>query len=340
MTATNAIVVTTINSPTRAVRDFAKMPQHALVVVGDLKTPAAWQCDGATFLPVDAQSRSFGALSSGLPFNHYGRKMIGYLHAIAQGATVIVDTDDDNLPKEGWHFPAFDGEFDTVQGGQGFVNAYALFTEQRIWPRGLPLDSILRAGRPAMAGRSRCRVGVWQGLADEDPDVDAIYRLVIGRPCTFDERDPVVLGPGTLSPWNSQNTAVRRELFPLLYLPVTVTFRFTDILRGLVAQPIMALAGYQLGFLPATVVQERNPHDFMADFESELPMYTNCRRVVELVEASVSASQSLPRNLEAAYEALAQRGIVAPHELTTLRAWLDELGGLGCGGAGPRGTGT
>jgi hypothetical protein len=188
-----------------------------------------------------------------------------------------------------------------------------------------------------VSGRGACRVGVWQGLADGDPDVDAIYRLVVGAPCVFGQRDPVVLGPGTLSPWNSQNTAIRRELFPLLYLPVTVTFRFTDILRGLVAQPIMALAGYQLGFLSATVVQERNPHDFMADFESEVPMYTQCRRVIELVEASVSASCSLPRNLEAAYEALAQQGIVAPRELTTLRAWLDELGGLGCGGGGSRG---
>jgi hypothetical protein len=134
-------------------------------------------------------------------------------------------------------------------------------------------------------------------LADEDPDVDAIYRLVVGKACIFRERAPVVLAKGTLCPWNSQNTAVRRELFPLLYLPVTVTFRFTDILRSLVAQPIMAAAGYGLGFLGATVVQKRNPHDPMADSE----------------------------NLLAAYESLAAAGIVERAELETLRAWLEGL---------------
>ena len=58
----------------------------------------------------------------------------------------------------------------------------------------------------------------------------------------------MVLGTGTMSPFNTQNTLIRKELFALLYLPTYVTFRFTDILRGLVAQPIMWAAGYALGF--------------------------------------------------------------------------------------------
>lgn len=82
-----------------------------------------------------------------------------------------------------------------------------------------------------------------QGLADENPDVDAIYRLTNDTPCYFDERAPVVLEAGTLCPFNSQNTATRRELFPLLYMPVFITFRFTDILRGLAAYEALRRAG-------------------------------------------------------------------------------------------------
>ena len=71
-------------------------------------------------------------------------------------------------------------------------------------------------------------------------------------------------------PYNTQNTATRKELFPLLYLPAYVTFRFTDILRGLIAQPIMWLYDYHLGYSGATVTQKRNAHDYFEDFQSML----------------------------------------------------------------------
>ena len=31
-----------------------------------------------------------------LPWNHYARKMLGYLKAMEAGASILVDTDDDN----------------------------------------------------------------------------------------------------------------------------------------------------------------------------------------------------------------------------------------------------
>jgi hypothetical protein len=169
------------------------------------------------------------------------------------------------------------------------------------------------------------KVGVWQGLADGDPDVDAIYRLTDNRPCYFRERDPLVLGRGTFAPFNSQNTLFFQELFPLLYLPAHVTFRFTDILRGLVAQPIMWEAGYQLGFTSATVVQERNPHDYLKDFESEIPCYLLAQKVVDVVSASVRKSVGISDNLFNAYEALLKKDIVRAEELGVLTAWLEDI---------------
>lgn len=257
--------------------------------------------------------------------------MLGYLWAIEREATVLIDTDDDNIPKYGWSFPDFDGTFDRIEEGLGFVNMYQMFTGQKIWPRGLPLDLIQRQFRlEDRAAPAACRVGVWQGLADEDPDVDAIYRLTCNAPCYFRERAPVVLGAGTLCPFNSQNTAIRSELFALLYLPVFVTFRFTDILRGLVAQPIMAALGYELGFLGATVLQKRNPHDYMKDFVSEIPVYESSRLAVEVASEVVSSNKSISENLSSAYRALHHKGIVPAEELLSLQAWLSDLNKIGC----------
>lgn len=321
-----SIVITTILPPSEAVRAFAKIPGFRLVVIGDRRTPCEWSCPPAEYLPPEASPDAARRLHPLLPFNHYCRKMLGYIRAMELGTDVIVDTDDDNVPKSDWAFPPFDGAYRHLEGGQGFVNVYELFTDQRIWPRGLPLDLVSRRGDLRLAPTSlEARVGVWQGLADEDPDVDAIYRLAIGEPCTFARGEPVVLAPGTFSPFNSQNTAIRRELFPLLYLPVHVSFRFTDILRGLVAQPIMAAAGYRLGCTDATVVQRRNPHDCMRDFMEEVPMHQHGRRALEIALACVRADASVSDNLATTYEALRAEGIVEDAELAPLDAWLDAV---------------
>ena len=166
---------------------------------------------------------------------------------------------------------------------------------------------------------------MWQGLADEDPDVDAIYRLTSDVPVYFNNRPPVVLGKGTISPFNTQNTIIRKELFALMYLPTYVTFRFTDILRGFIAQPIMWLNNYHLGFVDATVVQKRNPHDYVKDFISEIPMYKHCEEVMEITSASVSAGVGINDNLYNTYEALLKKGIVEDRELNVLSAWLKDI---------------
>ena len=321
-----AIVITSIFEPSLAITEFAKMSDYQLIVVGDKKTPAGWHCDNVTYISVADQEAMPSALAKVLPYNHYCRKMLGYLSAIKSGATYIVDTDDDNIPKDNWAFPPFEHQFDLIAPGMGYINIYQLYTTENIWPRGLPLRLITKDFEIQKNITTQpCRVGIWQGLADEDPDVDAIYRLTSDTPVYFAPRPPVVLGQGTLTPFNTQNTIIRRELFPLMYLPTYVTFRFTDILRGLIAQPIMWLYGYQLGFIDATVIQKRNPHDYMKDFISEIPMYQHGEAVISLVTNAISASETIETNLYNAYTALLHAGIVTDQEMVTLAAWLQDL---------------
>lgn len=324
MKSSRFIVITTIHPPTAAVRAFRELPDYRLIVVGDRKTPGEWHLPGADYFSLEDQMQSDYRSARSLPVDHYARKNLGYLEAIAGGAESIIDTDDDNYPKKHWQFPPFEGRFPSFGDQLGFINVYRHYSGRRIWPRGLPLSRIDAEPGPVTADKA-ARVGVWQGLADGDPDVDAIYRLVIGELCTFADAGPCILPLGTFSPFNSQNTAFRRSVFPLLYLPATVTFRYTDILRGLVAQPILHAHGFRLGFIGPTVRQERNPHDLMQDFVSEIPVYLHAERVLKTVSEAISAHSGIDSCLVAAYRALAAEKIVQPNELSILDDWLHDL---------------
>jgi hypothetical protein len=320
-----SIIITSIFPPTKAVNAFSELRNYRTIVVGDNRSPAEYSNSNVSFLSVKKQAQLGYALHVKLPYNHYSRKNLGYIYAIREGAEIIIDTDDDNIPYPNWSFPEFSGEFDKVNSNMGFINIYNLFTDQNIWPRGLPLNRVrLRLNGSEMRS-AQCNVGIWQALADADPDVDAIYRLLYDHPCFFKKRQPVVLGHGTISPFNSQNTAFGKELFPLLYLPSTVSFRFTDILRGLVAQPIMWLYNYSLGITEATVLQERNPHDYMKDFKSEIPCYIHGEEVIELISGVISTSYSIYDNLKIAYEILVKNGIVEKAEINLVERWIKDL---------------
>lgn len=317
------IVITSIFRPTEAIESFSKLKDYHLIVVGDKKTPADWYYDNCTYLNTDAQIDLSSSFANAIPYNHYGRKMIGYVYAMQQGADMIIDTDDDNIPYPDWSFPGFEGNFLSSKQDLGWVNIYHHFSGQPIWPRGLPLRHIndSRDKLQWQEKKEKHRIGIWQGLADEDPDVDAIYRLTSNTPCVFKKGNPVVLGKGTVCPFNSQNTAIQKELFPLLFLPSFVTFRFTDILRGIIAQPILWQHDYRLGFTGATVVQKRNEHDYFKDFESEVPMYLHTEKSLEAVIKAVGQGP-VKDNLHQAYEALLKINVVEEREITVLEEWL------------------
>jgi hypothetical protein len=326
-----AVVITSIFDPGEAIRRFAALPDWQLVVVADRKTPPDWQQAGTRFLSVDHQRRMPFRIVDALPWNHYARKMIGYLWAAREGAQLIAESDDDNLPEKGWAFPAFTDTFEEIPANRGFVNIYSLFSDQVIWPRGLPLERIRDRTailQPGELVRRPCEIGVWQALADDDPDVDAIYRLTVNAACRFSRRPPVALAGGTLAPFNSQNTAFRRDLLALMYLPAYVNFRVTDILRSYVAQPIMWAAGYQLGFTGPTVRQARNAHDFMADFRSELPLYLEADAMMAFIRAAVKPGDTVTGNLHRVYAALVKQEMVGAEEMALVDAWLEDVAEL------------
>lgn len=315
------IIITSIYEPTEAVVAFSKISDWQLVIVGDKKTPENWHLENVIYLSPEKQQKIASNFSEAIPWNHYSRKMIGYIYAMKNGADIIADTDDDNIPKENWGENIEFSHEGVVAQNDDFMNIYKVFTKQKIWPRGYPLRKILNE-KPVDFSNEFSNVGIWQQLADGDTDVDAIYRLTNNSEVTFDNKKTIALKEGTICPFNSQNTFFKKELFPLLYLPAFVTFRFTDILRGLVAQPILWNHGYRLGFSSPTVVQKRNEHDYLKDFESEIPMYINTEKANKILQASINKQGSIKENLANAYNELAKNKIVPDEECLLLSEWL------------------
>lgn len=317
------IIITTINQKTKAVIQFEKMDDWHIVLVGDKKSPHIESSENLTFLSVEDQVKLGYKLSNLCPYNHYTRKNIGYLYAIQHGADIIYDTDDDNLPYDNWLIEKFSSSKQSASE-EKFINIYKFFSQELIWPRGYPLDEINRAENLDIKDIEPVEIGVWQGLADIDPDVDAIFRLVLKKDIEFAQNPPISLAKSRYCPFNSQNTIWNKKAYPYLYLPATTSFRFTDILRGYIAQRLMWEQNLHLGFTKATVYQERNAHDFMKDFADEWECYLNVKPIVKLLDSFDLTDEPLV-NLEKVYFWLAQENLIKQEEIAILQAWISDL---------------
>ena len=204
MSVPTALVVTSINSPNpilRALAEGAVQSGVDFILAGDTKSPPGFSLTGCLFLDIRAQLDTGFTLATLAPTKHYARKNVAYLVAIRRGARLIIETDDDNWPTEA--FFASRERHVTVRGveGSGWINVYRYFSEATIWPRGLPLDAI-HAPVPAYDGLASAErdCPIQQGLADENPDVDAVYRLVLPLPQFFRRDRRVALGRGAWCP--------------------------------------------------------------------------------------------------------------------------------------------
>lgn len=331
MKAHTAVVVTSISGPNQTLHALARGCQaqgHGLIVIGDVASPQEFQLDGCRFYSLKEQLETGLEFAAVCPTRHYARKNLGYLIAARGGATLIIETDDDNMPYDAFWSPRQrDHVVATVPRG-GWVNVYRYFSEARIWPRGFPLDR-LGDEPPAFDSLSvqNVRCPIQQGLADHDPDVDAIYRLVLPLPQSFRKERRIAVLPGSWCPFNSQNTSWWHEAFPLLYLPAYCSFRMTDIWRSFIAQRIAWTNNWGILFHEPTIWQGRNEHDLLRDFSDEVPGYLHNREIGEALEhlELLPGVQNINDNLRICYEKLVSMGMLVPLELVLLEAWLKDL---------------
>jgi hypothetical protein len=293
------VVITTINQPSDAVRAYAKWKNWRVIVIGDRKTDRSWKCDGVSYFGLESQYAHplLGQFARKLPENSYTRKMFGYAFAIHSGATALFETDDDNYPYDGAEgvleksISAHDEPYDRVTSESGWVNIYRNFVDQFSWPRGFPIELTCDSRTIGIPGVDTKPWMVKQFLANTDPDVDAIYRLIISSSIDFKHTNKsFLLDEGCCCPFNSQATLWLPAAFPLLFLPTSVSDRVTDILRGFIALACLWKIGGTVAFSGPIVYQERNAHNLLNDFAQEIPLYLNARNWSNLLQNGITGS--------------------------------------------------
>jgi hypothetical protein len=214
------------------------------------------------------------------------------------------------------------------------------------WPRGFPLECIqfsaleynVENGKRSQEFPSET-IGILQSLANHDPDVDAIYRLTQPLPFDFpislvthhkrkNTNLPRVLPRGVYAPYNAQATMHMENALWSLLLPVTVAGRVSDIWRGYFAIRLGQDIGMRLAFTPPLVAQFRNAHSYLADFNSELPLYERSLRLVEQLsewKPSPSCARSLPARMEELWVFMYEHAYIEMGDVVLVQKWIESL---------------
>ena len=351
------VVVTTISSVTKTLTQLQSLADWCLVVVGDKKSPKDFHLNGPRSLYLDAEAQKQLGYESikHTPWSSFSRKNIGYLFALQQGAQFIYDTDDDNELLSSTLDISFTKSISPLQARvRGLVwNPYPFFGFKEGWPRGLPLDQVMR--RPISASPANnsqwnpikeftCTNnsppqnnlthlggavgGVWQFVVRGDTDVDAIYRLTRGIPFADFKTsgDVVSLSPGVMAPYNAQATLHHYDAFWGLLLPASVHGRVSDIWRAYITQRIMWDVGGRLHFAPSQmIVTNRNTHSALEDFSSELPLYLQSGELVKYLQQWNCSKDTLQECLLQMYIDLYEVGLVEVSDVRYMFAWLQDL---------------
>lgn len=348
-------VVTTIHAPGEAILDLANgRDGWCLVVVGDEKTPE-YNLPAATavFLDVDRQKamlEDFGEFMELLPWRHFGRKNVGFLYAIQMGAASVWDFDDDNGRRENAELrpptsvrkviPRTKGVLQDGKNASSIsfqypcaaFNPYPLMGAPSTpsWPRGFPLSLIKKPCdiELATADIETIRdVGVFQSLANHEPDVDGIFRLTLPIPFNWEEtaQDTLVLPAGVLAPYNAQAQLSMHSALWALLLPVSVHGRVSDIWRAYFAQRLLWDVGKFLAFTPPRVTQVRNVHDALADMQAERDLYEKSFALVKFLRVWKGKGDTLPERYEELYVALYERDFIGLADVLLAQQWLLAL---------------
>ncbi len=353
-------VMTTIFEPSDSVRRQVKLNNWCLVVVADKKTPEKYETgwipgegnDRVVYLSLKTQESMHGAFVQSIPWNHFGRKNIGYLFAIKHGATTIWDFDDDNMlkfwlpgaapdgaPSIYTAIPAKDVESIEAIEPQGHnwptYNPYPVLGAPTLpsWPRGIPLSDIKEprcntSGTKTVTLKTES-IAVLQSLADFQPDVDAIYRITMPIPFSFKrttETKPLMVPTGVLTPYNAQATLHFQPSFYALFLPITVNGRVSDIWRSYFAQRLFWDTGHKFGFVARPlVVQDRNPHSNLGDLEAERGLYQKSKQLVQFLGSWRGNGKTIVERMEELFIALYERQYIEEYDVKVMQLWLQSL---------------
>jgi hypothetical protein len=325
------IVITSINDYENTfIEDYLEY-DYDIIIVGDLKTPhKSYDNKKIIYIHPETNLPKYEIFCNKLPFNHYSRKNIGYLYAIKNNYDILFDTDDDNCPLENFK------DWETLNNTKmiiepKFPNIYSLFTKMHIWPRGFPLELINKNEEIIHNDNINImfsNIGVYQSIANNDPDVDAIFRLTnqnYNNNIIFDKDKSFILNKNVYTQGNTQITFwICKELFHLLYVPCTVSFRFCDILKMYIAQKCMWEYNKHMCYISPIVKQIRNDHNLMKDFVSEYSMYSSILDIINRIFEDIKLNGN-EEDIIIIYKKLLENNIVKEEEINILEEWINAI---------------
>jgi len=320
------VIITTINRPTEAIlKHINKNKDYDIIVVGDIKTPEDYYQLNCIYLDVTSQKTLFPELSELLPYNHYCRKNLGYLYAIKKGYTVIYETDDDNIPYDNFDNILNYNNIKIIrEQNNKWINIFKYFTNNAyIWPRGFPL-TLLKTVPNYLIEETDKSPSIINGLVENDPDVDALFRIICNhqRGISWAKNKCVLIDNINVCVFNTQNTFwVNKDLFMCLLLPCSVSFRYCDILRGIISNIILKKTGNYMMYSSPNVVQNRNEHDLINDFKSEYEMYINNETILNFIENNSDNITSVNDLLFLIYNNLLVNVVIKQKDIEILTKW-------------------
>lgn len=287
-----SITTTTINVP-YLIEDYIKdvikyghQNDVDFIITGDKKTPAAAKefCQKmekqynipVLFMDVDDQNKymeKFPKLNGFLPWNCIQRRQVAILKAYDQGSDIIVLIDDDNYiaceDYVGKHLLLGKNvDMEVVSSPTGWYNICEDLQDRqnrKFYPRGYSwvdrIDEVKDIKRETKNIRTVVNAGFWLG----DPDIDAVTRLAAPIDVISYKKDHnYALAKDTYSPFNSQNTAIYRDMVPVYFLVPDIG-RFDDIWSSYIVERIAWQMGDYVSYGQPLVKQVRNVHDYWVD---------------------------------------------------------------------------
>jgi hypothetical protein len=337
-------VLTTIHDVSDVILQFRDQLNWCLIIIGDLKSPKPYPVDSDRMIFLSADQQNFLVETLGLyadfvkllPWNHFGRKNIGYLFAIEHGAKWVWDFDDDNILKQPLNdVIEKDSSSSLLLTNSKCVayNPYIAMGHPTAWPRGYPLQLIQDSNcdpRKAILSPSSSlwqrNVSVFQSLADHDPDVDAIYRLTQRIPFNFTPGLTTIIIPArTFVPYNAQATLFSYDSLWSLLLPVSVHGRVSDIWRSYFSQRLLWDVSSQISFTSPKVNQYRNSHNYLADFDAETDLYMKSGQLVTFLMYWSSNKPTVPGRIEDLMIEAYERSYIGLQDIELYQCWLKGL---------------
>jgi hypothetical protein len=319
------IIITTINKPTETILKHINNTEYDVIIVGDNKTPDDYKNLNCIYLDISSQKKLFPELSELLSYNHYCRKNLGYLYAIKKGYKIIYETDDDNIP-----YDNFDNvlQYNNIQmiteQNNKWINIFKYFTNNAyIWPRGFPL-SLLKNNTNYLIQDTDKTPSIINGLVENDPDVDALFRIICNHQdaIQWEKNKCILINNINMCVFNTQNTFwLNPELFICLLIPCSVSFRYCDILRGIINNIILKKTNNYMMYSSPNVIQNRNEHNLISDFKSEYEMYIHNENILNFIENNTENITSVKELLYFIYNNLLVNNVITQKDIDILNNW-------------------